>query len=271
MRIPLIAGRVFEERDGAGQPKSLVINEALARRDFSRSANAVGQQVYVGGDTEPWTIVGVVADVRQFGLNAVAEPQFFLDARQWAEGLSPLFPLSPYYTLRFDGDQSAAIATVESVLKQTEAEGALFNVALMEEIISTTVARPRMYAVLLGVFAVLGVTMALIGTYGVMSYTVSQRTRELGIRMALGARAASVLGLVLRQSLILTAVGVALGLLGAATLTRILETMLFQLTPLDPTTFAGVALLFVLFAGLAAYVPARRATLVDPLVALRTE
>ena len=128
-----------------------------------------------------------------------------------------------------------------------------------------------MYAVLLGVLAALGVTMALVGIYGVISYTVSQRTRELGIRMALGAPRAGVLGLVLRESLVLTALGLGLGLLGAAALTRTLESMLFELTPLDPPTFAGIAVLFVLFAGLAAYVPARRATLIDPLVALRTE
>jgi putative ABC transport system permease protein len=141
----------------------------------------------------------------------------------------------------------------------------------MDAIIATTVARPRMYALLLGVFPVLGVTKALIGIYGVMSSTVSQRIRELGIRMALRARPAMVLGLVLRHSLMLTFVGVALGLLGTATLSEALETMLFELEPLDPVTFAGVALLFVVFAALAAYVPARRATLVDPLVGLRTE
>jgi putative ABC transport system permease protein len=141
----------------------------------------------------------------------------------------------------------------------------------MDAIIATTVARPRMYALLLGVFPVLGVTKALIGIYGVMSSTVSQRIRELGIRMALRARPAMVLGLVLRHSLMLTFVGVALGLLGTATLSEALETMLFELEPLDPVTFASVALLFVVFAALAAYVPARRATLVDPLVGLRTE
>ena len=271
MHIPLTAGRTFEQRDGAGQPRVLIINEALARRDFGDSANAVGQRVYVAQSSTPWTIVGVVADVRQWGVDRAAEPQFFLDARQWGEDLSPLFPLGPYYTVRYGGGESAAITTVRTLLEQAEVEGVLFNVAPMNEIISTTVARPRMYAVLLGVLAALGVTMALVGIYGVISYTVSQRTRELGIRMALGAPRAGVLGLVLRESLVLTALGLGLGLLGAAALTRTLESMLFELTPLDPPTFAGIAVLFVLFAGLAAYVPARRATLIDPLVALRTE
>ena len=270
MRIGLVAGRVFEERDGAGQPRVLVLNEALARRDFGESATAVGQQVYVARDPSPWTIVGVVANVRQSGLDRPADPQFFLDARQWGDTLSPLFPLSPYYTLRYDGDESAAIATVRAVLKQADDGAVLFNVAPMNDVISTTVARPRMYAVLLGVFALLGMTIALVGIYGVVSYTVSQRTRELGIRVALGASPARVLVLVLRDSLLLTALGVALGLVGAAALTRTLRAMLFQLTPLDPMTFAGVAVLFVLFAGVAAYVPGRRATQVDPLVALRT-
>ena len=271
MQIPLTAGRTFEPGDSSGQPRVLIINEALARRDFGNSVNAVGQQVYVAQGSTPWTIVGVVADVRQWGVDRAAEPQFFLDARQWEEDLSPLFPLSPYYTVRYGGDESAAISTVRALLKQADAEGVIFNAAPMDEIISSTVAQPRMYAVLLGIFAALGVTIALVGIYGVISYTVSQRTRELGIRMALGAPRAGLVGLVLRESLVVSGLGLALGLLGAAALTRTLESMLFELTPLDPLTFAAVAVLFVLSAALAAYVPARRATLIDPLVALRTE
>ena len=272
MRIALKAGRTLEERDAAGQPAVLVINEALARRDFGGIDQAVGRQAFVGRDPRPWTIVGVVADVRQFRLARAADPQFFLDARQWREGgLSPLFPLTPYYTVRFEGDANDALAAVSATLKQVEPEGMLFNVAPMGDIIATTLARPRLYAVLLGGFAAVGVIMAVVGIYGVLSYAVSQRTRELGIRMALGARRAAVFRMVLRHGLMLTAAGILLGLLGAAALSRTLETMLFGLTPLDPPTFAGVALLFTVFAALAAYMPARRATLVDPLIALRNE
>jgi putative ABC transport system permease protein len=271
MRIGLVGGRLFEERDGAGQPRVVIVNEALARRDFDGSSGAIGHQVYVGAGATPWTVIGVVADVRQLGLALPAAPQFFIDARQWGKGLSPLFPLSPYYTLRFEGEESAALTAVRSVLERTEPEGVLFNVASMDAIISSTVARPRVYAVLLGALAMAGVTMALVGIYGVMSCSVAQRTRELGIRVALGASPGAVLGLVLRHSLVLTAAGLAFGLAGAALLTRTLEALLFELTPLDPATFSSVTVAFVVAAGLAAVVPARRAARVDPLAALRTE
>ena len=271
MRILLVAGRLLGDGDAAGQPPVLVVNETLARREFGSSVAAIGQQVYLGRSSTPWLVVGVVADVRQVGLETPAAPQFFVDARQWREDLPPLFPLGPYYTVRFTGDDTAATLTVRAALARAEPEGVLFNIASMDQVISTTVVRPRMYAVLLASFAGIGMILALVGIYGVVSYTVSQRTRELGIRLALGARREAVLTLVLRESLILTAVGITLGLLGAAALTRTLEALLFDVTPLDPATFATVALLFAACAGLAAYLPARRATRVDPIIALRTE
>ena len=141
----------------------------------------------------------------------------------------------------------------------------------MDDIVSNRIARPRMYAVLLGIFAGIGVALAAIGIYGVMAYSVSQRTREIGIRVALGAQRSEVVGLVLNQSLVLTVVGIALGIAGAAAVTRYLEGLLFGLTPLDPATFIGVSVMFAAVALVAAYVPARRATRVDPLVALRCE
>ena len=271
MGITLISGRLLDERDQSGQARVLLVNAALARRDFGDVANAVGQQVYVGGGEGPWSVVGVVNDVRQFGVDTVATPQIFIDARQWGKGLSPLFPLSPYYTLRFTGEEAVAIAAVRSVLERIEEEGVLFNVAPMAQVVSGSLARPRLYAALVGAFAAVGLIMALIGIYGVLSYSVSQRTRELGIRAALGARPGAVVALVLRQTMLLTCVGIVAGLLGAAALSRALETMLFDLKPLEPAIFAGVGLLFVVFTGLAAYAPARRATRVDPLVALRSD
>jgi len=141
----------------------------------------------------------------------------------------------------------------------------------MDQLVSTTIARPRMYAVLLTIFAGVGVVLAAVGIYGVLAYSVSQRTREIGIRMALGAQRSSVVALVLGESAALTAVGIALGVAGAAAATRYLEGMLFGLTPLDPATFVAVSLLFAAVAALAAWVPARRATAVSPLTALRCE
>jgi putative ABC transport system permease protein len=141
----------------------------------------------------------------------------------------------------------------------------------MSQLVSNSIARPRLYAMLLGIFAAVAVVLAAVGIYGVMAYSVTQRTREIGIRLALGATRADVISLVLGQSLALTAVGIVLGLAGAAGMTRYLSGLLFGLTPLDPTTFIGVALVFGAIATLSAFVPARRATRVDPLVALRYE
>jgi ABC-type antimicrobial peptide transport system permease subunit len=141
----------------------------------------------------------------------------------------------------------------------------------MTDVIASTVSRPRMYAVLVGLFAAIAVTLAVIGIYGMLAYSVAQRTREIGVRMALGARAGSVIALVLGQAAVLTITGIAAGLLGAVVLTRYLRGMLFGLTPLDPATFATVSVAFLLVAMLASYLPARRAARVDPMIALRWE
>jgi putative ABC transport system permease protein len=165
----------------------------------------------------------------------------------------------------------ALVPAVRNVVRGVEADATLFNVAPMEALVATTIARPRMYAVLLGVFAAIGAALALIGIYGVITYGVTQRTREIGIRMALGAQRREVLGLVLRHAMMLAATGVVAGLAGSRALARYLDGMLFGLTPLDPGTFAAVSVSFVLVVALAALAPARRATRVDPLVALRHE
>jgi putative ABC transport system permease protein len=269
--IRLLAGRGFEEGDAAGQPKVLVINDSLATREFGDAAKAIGQQAYVAADPQPWLIVGVVADLRLMGLQSAPVPQFFIDARQWIPGFAQPFPLSPYYAVRFNGDEQAAIAAINAAVHESRSEGLVFNLARMEAIVSSSVARPRLYAVLLGTFASVGLAMALIGIYSVMSYTVSQQTREIGIRMALGARPGLVRTQVLRHALALTVIGIAAGLVAARVLSLTLESMLFGLTPLDVPTFSGVAVLFVLAAALAAYAPASRASKIDPLVAIRTE
>ena len=269
MGIAVIAGRGFADSDGAGQPRVLVVNEELARRDFA-GESPIGQQVFIGRDPTPWQVVGIVANVRQFGLDREPEPQFFADLRQWSGGM-PLFPVGAYYAVRTNGDPDAIVSTLRGIVLQLDPEAALFNVAGMEALVASTISRPRMYAVLLGIFAGVGVTLAVIGIYGVMAFGVTQRTREFGVRMALGAKRGDVMSLVLRQGLALAAVGIALGLAGASAATRYLEGMLFGLTPLDRPTFAVVALLFAIVAAAAAYVPARRATRVEPIVALRCE
>jgi putative ABC transport system permease protein len=269
MGVRVIAGRGFGENDGSGRPRVLLINQALARRDFL-GESPVGQTAYVGSDRNPWQIVGIVDDVRQFGLDQVPGPQVFVDFRQWA-GTNPLFDVPQYFAIRTARTPTSIVSDLRGKVRQIDTDASLFNVATMEQLLANSMARPRMYAVLLGLFAGVAVIMAAVGIYGVMAYTVTQRTREIGIRMALGARRAEVMGLVLRQSVVLTAIGILLGLAGAAAVTRYLKGMLFGVTPLDPTTFVAVSLMFGLVATLASYVPARRATKVDPLVALRYE
>ena len=276
MGIPIVAGRGLTEADGEGRPGVVVINDALARRSFAGST-PVGQIILFGpqGHRVPLEIVGVAGNVRQFGLDRAPEPQYFMDIRQVptdpALRAPPLFPVGAYYSVRATADAGAIAAAARAIARQLDPHATLTDVATMEQIVSNSITRPRMYAALVGVFAAVALALAVIGLYGVMAYSVAQRTREIGVRVALGAERRDVMRLVLRRSLLLTAAGIALGVAFAAGLTRYLESMLFGLRPLDAATFAGVAAMFAAAATLASYVPARRAASVDPLVALREE
>jgi putative ABC transport system permease protein len=276
MGIPIVAGRGFTDEDGAGRPGVVVINEALARRDFA-GVNPIGDFVVVGpaGHRVPFEIVGVAGNVRQLGLDRAAGSQYFMDIRQVptdpAYRMPPLFSVGAYYTVRASGGAETIINGVRAVAHQLDGNATVDRIATMEQIVSNSVTRPRMYAVLVAVFSAVAVALAAIGLYGVMAYAVTQRTREIGVRMALGAQRFDVMRLVLRQSALLAAIGLFCGLAGAAALTRYLEGLLFGLTPLDPVTFLTVPVIFAAVATLAAYVPARRATLVDPITELRAE
>ena len=276
MGIPIVAGRGLTEADGEGRPGVVVINDALARRSFAGST-PVGQIILFGpqGHRVPLEIVGVAGNVRQFGLDRAPEPQYFMDIRQVptdpAFRAPPLFPVGAYYSVRTTADAGAIAGAARAIARQLDPHATLADVATMEQIVSNSITRPRMYAVLVGIFAAVAFALAIIGLYGVMAYSVAQRTREIGVRVALGAERRAVLRLVLRRSLWLTAIGIAIGIAGAAGLTRYLESLLFGLRPLDPSTFAVVAGTFAVVAMLASYLPARRAAGVDPLVALRYE
>jgi len=270
MGIRVVSGRGFVESDGAVAPRVMLINEALARRDFA-SRNPIGETVFINYFQEPWQIVGVVADVRQFGLSVEPTPQFFVDMRQWTNIDVLVFPVGAYYAIRTTRDPESIVPSVRAIVQEMDPQASLYYVAPMEQVVASTISRPRLYATLLGIFSIVGLGLAVIGIYGVMTYSVAQRTREIGIRVALGARKAQVIALVLGQSAVLTVAGIALGLSGAAMLSRYLEGLLFGVTPLDPITFAAATVLFALVALVAAYGPVRRATGVDPLVALRAE
>jgi predicted permease len=263
MRIPVVAGRAFRNDDGAGRPKVMLINKALARTGVF-GEHPIGRTIYAIGP-DPWEVVGIVEDVRQSGLEFEPDPQVFVDFRQSPQGVPR------YFVARTDAAPGEIVPAIRTVVRRMDPQATVDNVATMEEIVSNSVSRPRLYAALLGVFAGLAVILAVIGIYGVMAYAVAQRTREIGIRMALGAARADVLGLMLRQSLAVIGIGLVIGLGGAAAVTRYLRGMLFGITPLDPTTFVGVSLLFFAVATFATWMPTLRALRIDPLTALRRE
>ena len=165
----------------------------------------------------------------------------------------------------------AAAPLVSRIARELNRDAGIYNVVSMEDVVANKLSRPRLYAVVLGIFATAAVVLAAIGLYGVMAYSVAKRTGEIGVRVALGAERRQVMALVLRETLMLTAIGMTIGLAGAAAVTRYLEALLFGLTPLDPATFVAVSGLFVVLAAVAAYVPTRRALRIDPVVALRAE
>jgi putative ABC transport system permease protein len=274
MRV--VDGRGFLPSDGETSQKVVLINRAFARREFP-GQNPLGKSLYAGGaggrPTRSWEIVGVVDDVRQLGLDKEPAPQIFTNVHQSPGSLSsgPGSGPGTYFAVRTSGDPMAIVAQLRSVIRELDAQATLDDVAAMEHRISSSITSPRFYAVMLGIFAAVAALLAAIGIYGLIAYSVTQRTREIGIRMALGAERGQVLALVLRQGIILAVIGIVLGLAGAAVVTRNLASMLFGLTPLDPITFLAVSFSFAAVAVLASYVPARRATKVDPLVALRYE
>jgi putative ABC transport system permease protein len=272
MGTKLVAGRGFTDRDGAGQPQVMLINQTMARSGFF-GANPLQQRAYIdfGYDdlgSNAWEIVGIIEDVHQEGLDREPYPQIFIDFRQYSGRPSVV---GPYFAVRTDAVPLSVASSIRSIVKQLDPLAAVDNVATMDQLVSDSLLRRRLYAVMLTLFAGVAVALAAIGLYGLITYAVTQRTREIGIRMALGARYIQVMALVLRQSIVLTILGLVLGIGGAAAVTRYLEGMLFGLTPLDPSTFVAVAGLFALVATFAAFVPARRATKVDPMVALRCE
>lgn len=268
MGIPLISGRAFSDTDGSAIPVAL-INQSFARRFFANE-NAIGQHLRF--DTaSPWiTIVGIVGDVRGFGLDKDAKSEIYLDYQQQSFFPSNTLPRM-HLVMRTTGDPNAvAAATLESI---REIDKALPSpqARTMETVLAASIAERRSNMLLLGVFAVVALILTGVGIYGVISYSVTQRTQEIGIRMALGAQSRDVLQLVIRQGMTLALIGVCIGLAGAIALTRVLATMLFGVGAKDPLTFVAVAVLLSIVAFVACYIPARRATKVDPLIALRCE
>lgn len=260
--MTIVEGRTFSEAGRAGHAE-VIVNQEFVRRYFG-GANPIGR--FVGETSSPYEVIGVVNDVRHTGFAGSVRPEYYVDLTRF--GLTDA--TRPYFVVRSRSSPAVLAGLIRSAVQSVDPEaGVNLNQQTMSELVSASVAKPRFNTVLLGTFAVVALVLAAVGIYGVMAHAVTQRAREIGIRMALGAAPARVLLLVLGQSVMLTAFGAVIGLLGAGAVTRYLEGMLFELTPLDPPTFFGVALLFVLVALLASFFPAARASGVDPLVALR--
>jgi putative ABC transport system permease protein len=270
MGLRLIAGRQLGVRDHAGTPPVVLVNESLARQFLGGPDKAIGTRVEMFGP-DPLEVVGVIGDVRHTGLDAEPQPEAYVlatqlppDARFGRGGTTAV-------VVRTAGDPLQAVPFLRQAVLDVDREVPLDNVMTMEARLSASVAAPRFYALLLGVFALVALLLAAVGIYGVLSYNVSQRHREIGVRMALGASARDILTLVLGQGLVLTMVGAALGLAGAFATARFLRTLLFGIGQNDPITYAGISGLLVAVALVACWIPARRAIRVDPITALRYE
>jgi putative ABC transport system permease protein len=263
MQIPLLEGRLFNERDTPRGTPVLLVNQTMAKK-YWRGQSPIGRRVRLGG-TEVWReVVGVVGDVKHWGLANQVNPEMYLPAEQTPTGFMNV-------VVRSSRGLTAVAAAMRAQLQALDEDQPMPTLATMEEVIAQSIASRRFLMVLLGIFAGAAILLAAVGTYGVMSYAVSQRRDEIGIRMALGAEPRDIFRLVIRQGMSLTLAGVATGLAGAFWLSKFLADMVFGVPPKDPLTFAGVATLLAFVSLAACWVPARRASKVDPMVALRYE
>jgi len=268
--VPLLRGRCFTGADKAGAPQVLMINEAMARRFFPNQ-DPVGKRLQTGDPSpnSPWeTIVGVVGNVKYAGLEAEETPTLYVPYTTpgWVS-----WSRTMYLVVRTAGEPLGLSSALRQQIRALDADLPVANLKTMEQVIHESVTEPRFRTSLLGLFAAVALLLAVIGIYGVISYAVTERTHELGIRMALGAQTGDVLRLVIGQGMKLALVGVAIGLAASFALTRLMKSLLFGVSATDPLTFALIAMLLATVALLACYVPARRATQVDPMVALRCE
>ncbi len=267
MGTPLLKGRAFSDADGPDSPRVVLINDSFARRFFP-GEDPIGKRMNYGDNTDqtqnPWrTIVGVVADTRRNGFDREPRPESYIPLMQRPSGWTT-------YVLRTSSTDPATLVTaVRSAVRGIDPDQPIFGIKTMEQLMSETTAQRRLNTILLGVFAGLALLLAAVGIFGVMNYSVTQRTHEIGIRLALGAQRGDVLRLVVGQGMMLAAIGVVVGLFGAWALTRLLATMLYGVSATDPAVFAGVAGLLALVAVFACYLPALRASRVAPTVALR--
>jgi putative ABC transport system permease protein len=278
MGIRLLKGRLLNDRDQSSSPLSVVVNDTLARR-YWMGQDPIGKTILLtppqnlipaaeipaGFQVPEFTVVGVVSDARYGSLDKDPEPVVY------ASVLQHDFSLGPSMVVRADGDPTALVDAIRGAIAQFDKNLPMGNIATMEEVVSASVAQPRLQTFLLGLFGGLAMVLAAVGIYGVMSYSVTQRTSEIGIRMALGADRAGVLKMIMKQGMRLTVAGLVIGVTLALAATRGMSKILFGVSPTDPATFGAIVALLAFIALLACYIPAHRATKVDPIVALRCE
>jgi predicted permease len=269
MRIPITSGRGLEETDDERAPGVVIVNEALARRAWP-GQQALGQHIRMGGsDSALRTVVGIVANVHHRGLDADPRPEIYLPHSQWTVGGTAVREMS--IVLRSNRDPRTLSTALRRTIQSLDPDLPLTNVRTMDEVLSGWAAARRLSFLVLAALATTAALLAAVGLYGVVSYAVAQRTTEIGIRRALGATTASVIGLVARQSVTPVATGIAIGLVTAFALSRLMVALLFHVSATDPLTFAAVGVLILLVTAVATYLPTRRATRVDPLTAVRSE
>ena len=274
MRIPIVMGRGIESSDVAASPHVAVVNQAFANKMWP-GESPIGKRLTFNTEPEDWlTIVGVSKNSVQYDWTAPSDPEVFTAATQDGRFLG-LVPRDTFHSLtlviRTAGDAAALTNSVKSLVWSMDKNLPISDVVTMDDVVSTANAEPRFELTLLAAFASVALLLAAVGIYGVMSYTVSRRTHEIGIRVSLGAGTAEILRLVFREALVLAGTGLAAGVIGALLLSRLMAGILYGVRPTDPVTFFGVAALLLFVAALATYFPARRAMLVDPMVALRYE
>jgi len=263
MHIPLREGRWLEDRDTASSRSVVVINETMARR-ISTNEPVLGKKIKHGFKDQVAEIVGVVGDVKYAGLDQEAKPEMYapFSQRPW-----PFMRV----VVRSKSDPGTLVTALRDATKAIDKDQPVDKIRTMSTVISSSIETRRFYMELLATFAALAFILASIGIFGIVSYSVAQRTREIGIRVALGAQQRDLLGLMLKETFRLTLLGLVLGLAGALAATRLLTSLLFGVKPTDPSTFVSLSLLLAFVSLLASYIPARRAAKVDPLVALRYE
>jgi predicted permease len=278
LRAPLLKGRFFDQRDTGNSQWVLIVNQTFAKKYWPKG-DPIGQRITIGKGLGPQfeeptrQIVGIVGDVRENGLKGVDAAVMYIPQTQVADGLTKLansiIPLS--WIIQTAGDPSSLSAAIQHEMQSVDSQLAASKIRSMDQVISESTARQNFNMLLLTIFGGLALLLAAIGIYGLMSYTVEQRTQEIGIRMALGAGRGDMLKSVMRQGMLLSGIGVVIGLAASFGLNRFLGTLLFGVKATDPITYAAVAVILISVALLATYIPARRATQIDPMIALRYE